>query len=112
MDLALLFTCINDAFVQILYMSKEEGGSSMSVLDNFGTWKEFLADKIEHAGDQGMSHDTISNMAFQVGDYLSKSVEAKNEEEAILRELWSAASEDEQRAIASSMVKLVQNQGS
>src|SRR5690625_6768628 len=97
MDLPILFICINDVFIQILYMSKDEGGSSMSVLDNFGTWKEFLADKIEYAGEQGMSHDTISNMAFQVGDYLSKSVEAKNEEEAILRELWNAASEDEQQ---------------
>lgn len=83
----------------------------MSVLDNFETWKDFLANRLEQAQEQGMSQQTISNLAHEVGDYLAKSVEAKNAEEAVLRELWNAASEEEQQAIANSMIKLVQNQG-
>lgn len=81
----------------------------MSVLDNFDTWKQFLASRLQEAEQQGMSQDTISNVAYEVGDYLSKSVDAKNEEEAVLRELWNAASKEEQQAIANTMVKLVQN---
>lgn len=80
----------------------------MSVLDNFETWKDFLADKLEQAQDHGMSQETISNLAYEVGDYLSKHVEAENKEEALLRELWNAASNEEQQAIANTMVKLVQ----
>lgn len=80
----------------------------MSVLDNFETWKDFLSNRLEQAKGQGMSQQTISNVAYEVGDYLSKSVEAKNDEEAVLRELWNAASEEEQQAIANIMVKLVQ----
>lgn len=80
----------------------------MSVLDNFSTWKEFLANRIDQAKDVGMSSDTITNMAKQVGDYLSENIEPENKEERVLKELWSAASEDEQRAIASTMIKLVQ----
>ncbi|HLR75227.1 MAG TPA: DUF3243 domain-containing protein [Virgibacillus sp.] len=83
----------------------------MSVLDNFETWKDFLANRLEQAQEQGMSQQTISSLAHEVGDYLAKSVEAKNEEEAVLRELWNAASEEEQQAIANSMIKLVQNKG-
>ncbi|MEN1969930.1 DUF3243 domain-containing protein [Lentibacillus sp. N15] len=83
----------------------------MSVLDNFDTWKDFLANRLEQAQEEGMSQKTISNMAYEVGDYLAKKVEVKNDEEAVLHELWNAASKDEQQAIASSMVKLVQNQG-
>jgi len=83
----------------------------MSILDNFETWKDFLANKLEQAEEQGMSQQTITNVAHEVGDYLSKSVEAENAEEAVLKELWNAASEDEQQALASTMVKLVQNQG-
>lgn len=83
----------------------------MSVLNNFDTWKDFLADKLEHAQDQGMSQQTIQTMAHEVGDYLSQSVEAKNKEEAVLKELWNAASEEEQQAIANTMIKLVQNEG-
>ncbi|MFC4557189.1 DUF3243 domain-containing protein [Virgibacillus kekensis] len=83
----------------------------MSVLDNFDTWKDFLANRLQQAQSEGMSQQTINNMAYEVGDYLAKSTDAKNNEEAVLRELWNAASNDERHALANAMVKLVQNQG-
>ncbi|WP_100010901.1 DUF3243 domain-containing protein [Lentibacillus sediminis] len=83
----------------------------MSVLDNFDSWKGFLSNKLQQAQQQGMSQQTISNVASDVGDYLAQSVDPKNPEEAVLRELWNAASEQEQHAIANTMVKLVQNKG-
>ncbi|WP_010649210.1 DUF3243 domain-containing protein [Oceanobacillus massiliensis] len=81
----------------------------MSVLDNFDSWKGFLADRLQQAEQQGMDQKTISNVAAEVGDYLAQSVDAKNGEEAVLKELWSAASEQEQQAIANIMIKLVHN---
>lgn len=81
----------------------------MSVLDNFDTWKNFLANRLQQAQQQGMDQQTITNIAAEVGDYLAQNVDAKNKEEAVLKELWNAASEQEQQAIASTMVKLVQN---
>lgn len=83
----------------------------MSIMDDFSSWKGFLANKLNQAKEQGMSDQTISNVAHEVGDYLAESVDAKNNEEAVLRELWNAASEEEQQAIANTMIKLVQNQG-
>lgn len=83
----------------------------MSVLDNFDTWKEFLSNRLSQAQGEGMSEQAVNNVAYEVGDYLSKSVDAKNDEEAILRELWNAASKEERQSLASTMVKLVQNQG-
>ncbi|MBU5267732.1 DUF3243 domain-containing protein [Virgibacillus proomii] len=83
----------------------------MSVLDNFDSWKSFLANKLNQAQQQGMSNQTIQNVAHEVGDYLSKNVDAKNKEEAVLRDLWNSASEQEQQAIANAMVKFVQSQG-
>jgi len=82
----------------------------MSVLDNFSTWKEFLSNKIDQAQDHGMSNQAITNVAQHVGDYLSHHVEPENKEERVLQELWNAASKEEQEAIASTMVKLVQKQ--
>jgi len=81
----------------------------MSILDNFSTWKEFLADRVEAAKDHGMSNEKMADVAQHVGDYLSKHVTPENKEEQILKDLWNAASEDEQRAIASTMIKLVKN---
>ena len=81
----------------------------MSVLDNFESWKDFLGDKMHNA--QGLDQNAISNLAFEVGDYLAKKVEPRNDQEAILRDLWNVASNEEKHAIANMMVKLVQNEG-
>ncbi|MGM7635778.1 DUF3243 domain-containing protein [Bacillus sp. Hm123] len=83
----------------------------MSVLENWHEWKNFLGTKLNQAQDQGMNNETIGNVAYQVGDYLAKKVDPKNEQERVLSDLWSVASEEEQHAIANVMVKLVQNNG-
>lgn len=80
----------------------------MSVLDNWQQWKDFLGDRLEQAKNQGMSHEVINEVAYQVGEYLAEQVEPKNEQERILADLWNVASEEEQHAIANMMVKLVQ----
>ncbi|WP_102271394.1 DUF3243 domain-containing protein [Cytobacillus massiliigabonensis] len=83
----------------------------MSVLDNWQQWKDFLGDRLDQGQQQGMNKDTVNNLAYQIGDYLAKQVEPKNEQEKILADLWSVASKDEQQAIASMMVKLVEDNG-
>ncbi|MGG3842034.1 DUF3243 domain-containing protein [Anoxybacillus kestanbolensis] len=81
----------------------------MSVLDNFEQWKSFLADRLHQAEEQGMNQQVISDIAYQIGDYLAKQVDPKNPEERVLADLWHVANEQEQRAIANMMIKLVQN---
>lgn len=83
----------------------------MSILENWHQWKDFLGDRLDQAQEQGMNNQVINDIAFQVGDYLAKEVDPKNEQERVLADLWSVANEQEQRAIASIMVKLVQNNG-
>jgi hypothetical protein len=80
----------------------------MSVLDNFEQWKDFLAGRLQQAQQQGLSQQVISDVAYQIGDYLAKQVDPKNPEERLLADLWSVADEREQHAIANAMVKLVQ----
>lgn len=83
----------------------------MSVLDNWKQWEDFLADRLHQAQHAGMNNEAVGDLAFQIGDYLSNQVEPKNEQERILADLWSVASDDEKHAIANMMVKLVQNNG-
>nr|WP_295971607.1 DUF3243 domain-containing protein [uncultured Bacillus sp.] len=84
----------------------------MSVLENWQQWKDFLGDRLNQFEDQGGAKEAINDLAYQVGDYLAKKVDPKNEQERVLADLWSVASKDEQHAIANMMVKLVQNNGS
>ncbi|KAA9025810.1 DUF3243 domain-containing protein [Niallia endozanthoxylica] len=83
----------------------------MSILENWHQWKDFLGDRLNQAEQQGMDKETINDLAYQVGDYLAKQVDPKNEQERVLADLWSVASPEEQHAIASIMVKLVENNG-
>jgi phage tail tape-measure protein len=83
----------------------------MSVLDNWEQWKDFLGSRLNQAENEGMSQSVVSDVAYQVGEYLSQQVDPKNEQERVLAELWKVADEQEQHAIANMMVKLVQNEG-
>lgn len=82
----------------------------MSVLDNFEQWKGFLGERLEQAEGKGLNSAAVSDMAFRIGDYLANEVEARNDQEKLLAELWKVADEQEKHAIANLMIKLVQNQ--
>lgn len=79
-----------------------------TVLSNFGTWKQFLSDRVEQAKSMGLNEDTISNLAFEIGSFLDEKVDPKNEEQRTLKELWDVGDESERKTIAGLMVKLVQ----
>ena len=81
----------------------------MSVLDNWDQWKNFLGDRLNQGESQGLDQGAINNLAFEIGDYLAQQVDPKNEQERVLADLWSVASDQEKHAIASVMVKLVEN---
>lgn len=83
----------------------------MSVLDNFQDWKHFLHDRVEAAKQAGLENENIHNIAYQIGDYLAKKVDPRNEQERLLMDLWKVGNEEQQRALASMMVKMVQQDG-
>lgn len=78
-----------------------------TVLTNFETWKHFLAERVGQAKKMGLSEDTISNLAFEIGSFLDEKVDPKNEQERVLKEIWDVGDEDERKTIARLMVKLV-----
>ncbi|MFJ7747744.1 DUF3243 domain-containing protein [Peribacillus sp. NPDC097295] len=83
----------------------------MSVLDNWDQWKNFLGDRLNEGEKQGLNDETVNSLAFEIGDYLAKQVEPQNDQEKVLADLWSVASDQEKQAMASVMVKLVENNG-
>jgi len=80
-----------------------------TVLNNYETWKHFLADRVEQAKKIGLSEEAISNLAFEIGSFLDEKVDPKNDEQRALKEIWDVGDEDERKTIARLMVKLVQN---
>lgn len=78
-----------------------------TVLKVFDKWKEFLSERVSQAERAGMSDETISKLAFQIGDFLSEKIDPENTQERVLKELWDVGNEEERRTIARLMVKLV-----
>ncbi len=78
-----------------------------TVLSNFDTWKHFLSDRVSQAKNMGLTEETISNLAYEIGSFLDEKVDPKNDEESVLKQLWDVGDESERKAIASCMVKLV-----
>jgi predicted metal-binding transcription factor (methanogenesis marker protein 9) len=81
-----------------------------TVLKNFERWKQFLSERVEQARKAGMSDETISTLASQLGEFLADKVDPENKEERVLKELWDVADESERKVIARLMVKLVSNE--
>jgi Protein of unknown function (DUF3243) len=78
----------------------------MSVLENFGRWKEFLGEHVDKAQALGFSDEQIANVAAKMGEFLSDKVDPKNDQERLLKQLWDAGSEEERHTLACMMVKM------
>jgi hypothetical protein len=81
----------------------------MEILQNWEKWKSYLGKQVENAKNMGLSSNTIEKTAVQIGEYLAKNVDPKNEQERVLADLWSVADEKEKQALASCVMKLVQD---
>jgi hypothetical protein len=78
-----------------------------TVLKSFDKWKQFLGQRVSQAELAGMSEETVTKLAFQIGEYLQDKIDPKNDEERVLKELWDVGNEQERKTLAHLMVKLV-----
>lgn len=83
-------------------MDKDKG-----ILNNWQDWKETLGTAVNAGEGIGLSEDTINSVSYRVGSFLSSFVEPRNKEEALLRDLWKEANEEEQRTLAKIIVRMV-----
>lgn len=81
----------------------------MPILENWQQWTSFLGQNVAQAEQSGLPNKMIQQAAVEIGEYLAKNVDPKNEQERVLSDLWSIASENEKEALANCVIKLVQN---
>ena len=70
-------------------------------------WKRWLARAVEAARAAGAGPRDLVASAERLGDFLARHVDPANPQQRALQELWSVADQQEQRAIASAIIKLV-----
>ncbi|MFX3616687.1 MAG: DUF3243 domain-containing protein [Sporolactobacillus sp.] len=79
----------------------------MQAIENWERWKDFLGDKVEQAEKLGMNEQTLEIFAKKIGDYLSRNVDPKTEQERVMSDLWRVADDSERHNLARLMLKLV-----
>ena len=70
-------------------------------------WKAQLAEAVQLGKSMNMSAEQMAARAEQVGDFLANKIDPQSPEQKVLKELWETADDNEQRTIASVLIKLV-----
>ncbi len=83
----------------------------MPYTQTFDDFTGELAQKVNIAKDMGWSQDQIVKKAEDIAGWLARSTEPKSPEQRLLKEIWDVASPQEQHALASCLVKMIQKKG-
>lgn len=84
------------------------GGKIYGNFAKLGAMDELFRAASKRCENTGMPKKMIEQAAVQIGEYLAKNVDPQNEQERVLSDLWAVAEKDEKQAIASCVMKLVQ----
>jgi len=80
------------------------------ILENFGRFKSYLADKVSKGEALGLSEEQLAQATEKVANYLAKHEEPRNREEHLLRELWTSGDKEQQHALAHMLLNMVKKQ--
>ncbi|WP_286169961.1 DUF3243 domain-containing protein [Halocella sp. SP3-1] len=78
--------------------------------EDWDDWKKTLGQAVAAGNSIGMGDETIVKIGSKLGDILDSIVEPENREQRVLKELWDLASEEEQNALSSMIVKMVKGE--
>lgn len=77
------------------------------ILENFNQFKKYLHEQIERGENIGLSDEQLVKSIEFVAGYLARNEDPRNREEHLLRELWVAGTDEEQKAFASMLLKMI-----
>jgi hypothetical protein len=81
--------------------------SAMNFADGWDQWKDKFKDALKDGRRFGLSDETIKSVLVKIADYLASSLCPHSKEEALMRDLWTAASPEERKVLASVVFKMI-----
>lgn len=72
-------------------------------------WKSILAPILQGGDIIGFSEETLAAFADRLGDFFYSHVDPKSPEQSMLKELWDVASPEEQRVLATLIVRAMKS---
>jgi hypothetical protein len=88
----------------------EQGTTCLSggdFIKDWEQWKKTVNDAIKTARKIGMPDKLIEIASVKVGDFLVKRICAESKEEALIKDLWEAATPDERKTLGKLLFKIM-----
>ncbi len=83
------------------------------ILQSYDKFINYLGNQVSKGEKMGMDEDQLAKAATKVADYLASSEEPRNREEQVLKEIWKATeNDDEKKTIAKTLVRMAQKTNS
>jgi hypothetical protein len=76
-------------------------------IQTFDQWVDRLSGVLGRGKQIGMNREQITSSAKILGNYLAEHVDPDAPENRVIKSLWAQGTDEERRALASMMVKLV-----
>ncbi|NYT00515.1 MAG: DUF3243 domain-containing protein [Methanocellales archaeon] len=80
---------------------------AMDYVKDWATWTGHLKTAINQGRKFGMSDETIRRLSVKVGDFLANRVCPATPEEQLMIDMWSVATPDERKTLATIMFKML-----
>lgn len=84
--------------------------NNSEMLGEWEKWKKTLSKAVNVGRAVGMSGDTIDNIGYRIGNFLSAAVDPENREQRVLQELWKSGDDEDRRSLAKMIVKMVETE--
>jgi hypothetical protein len=81
--------------------------STLDFTKDWTTWRDTLKEAIMAAKGIGLSDESIQNIAVTVGDFMAEKVCTSTPEEALIKDMWSVASPDERKVLATLIFRIL-----
>ncbi|SOC38193.1 DUF3243 domain-containing protein [Salinicoccus kekensis] len=79
------------------------------ILQSYDKFINYLGNQVSKGEKLGMDEDQLAKSATKVADYLASNEEPRNREEQVLKELWKATeNDDEKKTVARTLVRMAQ----
>lgn len=71
-------------------------------------FKEWLGKGLKTLRTLGVSDENAEDVAYRFGELLNRYIDSANREQRLIKELWDQGNENERRALASMLARLVE----
>lgn len=78
----------------------------MEIGEGWHQWKKTLGSAVNVGETVGMSEETINDISYRIGEFLTNNFDPANGEQRLLKELWEEGNDNEKHTLAKLVARM------